>query len=195
MDTTRIDEAGHKLRTDAAASYARMRAAGMPAGGIAAAYRTFAQQLALYRLWKAGKGNQAAYPGPKAYHMQGVALDVTRGTPAQLWLTEGGDPMTRRAGEKIRANAYGWVRTVAGEAWHFQYLPALDQRRAIAYPTLRLGSVGPWVKAVQRFLGVTPTGFYGTVTRARVKAYQARNDLTVDGVAGRVTLAHMGVNP
>lgn len=121
-----IDGAGRWLRDDAAASYLRMIADGMPKGGIAAAGRTYAEQARLYKLYKAGKGNLAARPGTSK-HESGLALDITRRTPAQLWATQGGDPMARKAGEQIRANDYGWLRTVPSEAWHFSYDPKRDK--------------------------------------------------------------------
>ena len=117
---------GKWLRADAAASYARMRAAGMPAGGVAAAGRTWAQQAYLYALWKAGVGNLAAEPGT-SLHETGLALDMTRGTPAQVWMTAGGDPWHVTPTGSIRANEYGWSRTVPSEPWHFSYNPAKDK--------------------------------------------------------------------
>lgn len=86
MQTTKINAAGQWLRPDAAASYLRMIADGMPSGGISAqgAGRTRAVQLWLYALWKAGRGNLAAF---HSLHEQGAALDMTRGTPAQRWMT------------------------------------------------------------------------------------------------------------
>lgn len=190
MKTVKIDAAGRWLRDDAAASYRRMIADGMPPGGIASAGRTYAEQARLYELYKQGKGNLAAKPGT-SLHETGLALDITRRTPAQLWATQGGDPMTRKAGESIRANTYGWVRTVPGEAWHFSYDPKRDRKRP--QPTLRLGSTGELVKKVQRVVGVTPTGFYGPGTRAAVKRWQAARKLAADGIAGPATLAAMGL--
>lgn len=131
MQTTKIDAAGHWLRSDAAASYARMLAAGMPTGGVAAAGRTWAQQAILYAAYRAGRGNLAAKPGT-SLHESGIALDVTRGTPAQRWMTVGGDPFKVTATGSIRANEFGWSRTVPSEAWHFSYDPTRDKHREAA---------------------------------------------------------------
>jgi peptidoglycan hydrolase-like protein with peptidoglycan-binding domain len=48
------------------------------------------------------------------------------------------------------------------------------------------------VKALQRHLHVTPTGYFGRVTLRKVKAVQAAADLTADGVVGVNTAAAMG---
>ena len=128
MQTTKINAAGQWLRADAAASYLRMIAAGMPTGGVAAAGRTWAQQAVLYALYRAGRGNLAAKPGT-SLHESGIALDMTRGTPAQRWMTVGGDPWKVTPTGSIRANEYGWSRTVPSEPWHFSYDPAKDKHR------------------------------------------------------------------
>ena len=163
MDTTKIDTT-HWLRTDAAASYDRMRAAGMPAGGVASAGRTWDEQAALRAAYERGEGNLAARPGT-SLHESGIALDVTRGTPAQLWMTAGGDPWQANASESIQANRFGWFRTVPSEAWHFSYDPAQDRSipaaaalsaTSPALPILRRNSdggaasrkLGNWLRAM-----------------------------------------------
>ena len=90
--------AGHTLRADAAASYLRMIAAGMPAGGVDVFMRTMAEQEALYRRYLAGKGPIAARPVATAPHIDGRAIDLHTTTagkydpsPAHVWLTAGGD--------------------------------------------------------------------------------------------------------
>ena len=50
--------------------------------------------------------------------------------------------------------------------------------------TLALWSRGDDVKFLQRYLGLTPDGSYGTATVNKVKLYQQMRGLTVDGVAG-----------
>ena len=64
---------------------------------------------------------------------------------------------------------------------------------AIAYPTLRMGSIGKWVRALQLKLGGRADGVFGPLTRGRVKAAQKRLGLTVDGIAGPKTLKALGV--
>lgn len=195
---TPIDTAGHWLSPDAAASYLRMIADRLPTGGVDCYGRTPAQQQARIDAMHRGGPLAAGLNGP---HVRGVAFDTHTTTagrydpsPAHLWLTAGGNGADVTAGEHIRANEYGWVRTVnrgaSRERWHFAYLPAKDRHRQ---PLLRLGSVGAWVKAVQARLDVRTTGFYGTTTRAAVRAYQAANHLQVDGKAGPQTLTHLGI--
>lgn len=95
-----------RLRHDAAASYARARAAGAPAG-ITTAYRTKAEQKVLLDLYGYPR---AEYPG-RSQHGEGVALDIPE--PARAWFAAHGA-------------RHGWVRTVKGEPWHFEYQPARD---------------------------------------------------------------------
>lgn len=55
--------------------------------------------------------------------------------------------------------------------------------------TLNIGSRGDLVAALQKKLGLSPAdGVYGQDTRRAVKDYQAKNGLSVDGVAGPATL-------
>lgn len=55
-------------------------------------------------------------------------------------------------------------------------------------PTLKKGSKGPDVVALQRALGVLePDGDFGPTTETWVKAFQAASDLTPDGVVGPKT--------
>lgn len=97
---------GFSLRRDAAASYLRARTAGAPAG-ITTAYRTLAEQDALYKRL----GYPTALPAGQSQHGEGVAIDVPE--PARSWFAAHGRP-------------FGWVRTIKAEPWHFEYKPALD---------------------------------------------------------------------
>lgn len=128
MLTTKITPAGKWLRSDAAASYARMVAAAGTTDGLVSAGRTRAEQQVLYDLYRAGKGNLAAKPGT-SLHESGLAIDVTRRSPLQLWMVHGSDPMKVTKAGTTRAAEYGWLRTVPSEAWHFSYDPARDRHR------------------------------------------------------------------
>ena len=55
--------------------------------------------------------------------------------------------------------------------------------------TLRKGSTGPQVSALQRRLGVEETGTFDDATEAAVRAFQQRANIQVDGVVGRQTQA------
>lgn len=160
------------LRGDAAASYLRMLTAGMPAGGVDVFSRTMAQQAELRRRYEAGIGPIAAKPSPSAPHIKGVAMDLqtTRGgkyapSDAHRWMSAGGDGAGKpRAGEKLRAHAYGWRRTVPSERWHYAYDPARDAKAA-ADLKARLKALGHAdVKAFQRSAGLTADGKAGPQT-------------------------------
>jgi len=61
-------------------------------------------------------------------------------------------------------------------------------------PTLRKGSKGKWVKKMQKVLGTTPDGDFGSGTERAVKEWQKKNRLTADGIVGPQTLAAMGIS-
>ncbi|MFT4294915.1 MAG: peptidoglycan-binding domain-containing protein, partial [Micropruina sp.] len=164
---------GGVLRGDAAASYLRMRADGMPAKGVAVFARTLAQQAVLRQRYLRGKGPLAAKPNKNAPHVRGVAMDLdTTGSDgryqpsaAHRWLTRGGDGSKKPArGEKLAAHRYGWRRTVPSERWHFGYDPARDSKRAADLKS-RLGKLGyPNLKAFQRAHDLVPDGKDGPLT-------------------------------
>lgn len=54
---------------------------------------------------------------------------------------------------------------------------------------LGYGSSGPGVKAVQRLLGVTPTGWFGPVTTAAVRGFQRAHGIPTTGNVGPLTWA------
>ena len=174
---------GGTLRGDAAASYLRMRAAGLPAGGIDAWSRTYAQQAELRRRYEAGLGPLAAKPNANAPHIKGVAIDshtTTAGkyapSAAHKWLTQGGDGSDVRKGEKIRANGFGFIRTVntgpRRERWHFAYDPAKDTKAA-ADLAARLKALGfKDVKTFQRSKGLAADGKAGPQTWTALLAAQ-----------------------
>ncbi|MGC3954644.1 MAG: hypothetical protein QM804_10380 [Propionicimonas sp.] len=172
--TAVVDAQGHRLRGDAAASYLRMLAAGMPAGGVDVFSRTMAEQRALYDRWRAGKGPIAARPVATAPHIDGRAMDLqtTRNgvyspSAAHRWLTAGGDGASKpRTGEKLRAHTYGWRRSVPSERWHFEYDRARDTKRS-ADLKARLKKLGyKDTKAFQRAAGLTADGIDGPQTWA-----------------------------
>jgi putative chitinase len=57
--------------------------------------------------------------------------------------------------------------------------------------TIRVGSRGETVRAVQAKLGLTADGAFGPGTERAVKAWQAANGLTADGIVGPKTLAKL----
>jgi D-alanyl-D-alanine carboxypeptidase len=71
---------------------------------ITSGYRSYAQQVRLYKLYKAGKGNLAARPGT-SNHEKGNAIDFTNLPGAHAWL-------------KRHAHHYGF-KNFAPEPWHY----------------------------------------------------------------------------
>lgn len=113
----------HWLSPAAAASWRRMRAAGMPSGGITEAGRTRARQEYLYAQYLAGKlVAYAAVPGsPESRHETGHAIDIQTASAAQAWLIAHGA-------------AYGWARPLLNrpkpEPWHWEYDLTRDRHLA-----------------------------------------------------------------
>jgi LysM repeat protein len=103
------------LASNAAANWDAMRQESLrlygidlyPAGPYSA-YRSYAQQLYLYELYRSGRGNLAAPPGTSS-HEYGIALDLA-------------DPSMRMVVDEIGAR-YGWEKTEApSEWWHVTYV-------------------------------------------------------------------------
>lgn len=59
---------------------------------------------------------------------------------------------------------------------------------------LKKGSKGNVVKEIQRVLGLTPDGIFGSYTEAAVKQYQSKHGLVVDGIVGPNTYKMMMSN-
>lgn len=57
----------------------------------------------------------------------------------------------------------------------------------------RIGSRGTTVAKIQRIVGVTPDGIFGPITDRGVRVFQAQNNLAIDGIVGKNTLAAMGL--
>lgn len=65
--------------------------------------------------------------------------------------------------------------------------PVIVPPLPVARPTVRYGSSGAAVAELQRALGLTPNGQFGTATQAKVLALQAANGLAADGIVGPKT--------
>jgi murein DD-endopeptidase MepM/ murein hydrolase activator NlpD len=57
--------------------------------------------------------------------------------------------------------------------------------------TLRYGMTGDQVKILQKLLGITTDGIFGTGTLSAVKNFQAQHGLVADGVVGSITRAKL----
>lgn len=64
---------------------------------------------------------------------------------------------------------------------------------AVGTTVLKRGDSGSKVKALQRALGLTADGEFGTATYKAVRAFQRAHGLTVDGVVGQATARAAGV--
>ena len=172
--TFQIDSAGHTLRGDAAASYLRAIADGLPTGGVDVFQRTWEEQQAVYDAYLHHGGHLAAAPSWHAPHIDGRALDTHTTTAnayapseAHVWLAEGGDGSSKpTSGEKLRAHHYGFRRSVPSERWHFEYTAELDEHRAADLDS-RLSALGfVSTSAFQRAVGLDDDGTDGPYTWA-----------------------------
>jgi hypothetical protein len=101
---------GKLVEVNTARKYLKLRAAAARKNvtiKVVSGFRTMAQQRALYRKYKQGRGPIAAPPG-YSNHQSGLALDLnTRGAGVYAWLTKHG-------------KTYGFRRTVPSEKWHWE---------------------------------------------------------------------------
>ncbi len=101
-----------------AASWTRMLATGMPAGGITEAGRTRERQIEVYNDFLAGRLQATAAKPGTSRHETGRAIDVQTASATQAWLI-------------ANAAEHGWTRPLLHapkpEAWHWEHTTALDQ--------------------------------------------------------------------
>jgi len=164
----------NRLRSDAAASYKRMRAQGLPAG-ITSAYRSAEAQQVLRNKYIAylngGPYANFALPPSQSNHVKGIAIDVPMGSEG--WLKEHGAHN-------------GWTED-ANEHWHFNYNPNHDQvaiALAKAAEERRVAQVK--VARIKKVLGLR--GWY-TSNRTNRETAQTLLGVPVDGVYGPKTQA------
>ena len=86
----------------------------------------------------------------------------------------------------VWANGRVWIAQVFRQ-------PLRASTSSSSFRNLHYGSTGTRVQRVQRRLGVRPTGWYGSVTRAKVLAFQKRHGWRGSGVVGPVTWRALGV--
>jgi hypothetical protein len=183
---------GGFLRADAARAFNALDQASRQRYGVAlhplghmSSYRTYAQQVHLWQLYKSGRGNLAAYPG-QSNHGWGLAVDFA--TTHMRWIVD-----------QIGA-PFGWSKSwsdAQSEWWHIRYRPGVwaGQTRGGGgggRPTLTLGARGQNVIALQRDLNrhgirVAADGIFGPHTAAAVRGFQAMHGLVADGIAGPLT--------
>jgi hypothetical protein len=155
--------------------------------GHMSSYRTYAQQVYLWQLYKSGRGNLAAYPGT-SNHGWGLAVDFA--TPHMRWIVDQiGGP-------------FGWSKSWSDapqEWWHIRYRPGVwhgdspgHGSGAPGAATLNLGARGQAVVALQRELNrhgmrVAVDGTFGPLTARAVRGFQAMHGLATDGIVGPLT--------
>ena len=102
----------------------------------------------------------------------------------------------RSVADRLRARARR-VRSARGSFVTVAAVAAIAAPLALASgggsALLQRGSSGSSVQALQRALGVTPTGNFGPITARAVRAFQSSHGLTVDGIVGPMTRAALGL--
>jgi len=107
-----------------------------------------------------------------------------------------------RDGELWAAFGRGWQRRVDGVRRQGLALAGdgavsepvdLGIVPSVEFDVVRRGSRGPWVEKLQEALGIDADGIFGPGTEEALKAYQAAESLTADGVAGRSTYRSLGL--
>ncbi|NJM69651.1 MAG: peptidoglycan-binding protein [Scytonema sp. RU_4_4] len=168
--------------------------------GFKSAWLTFASIGALLAILAQAQTATAAYYGPGSnYYVRtnGSHLVVRKGPSssyAPVTSYRNGSRLPRivgyRNGFAKLSNGYyvaaNWISNKPGKGYNPG--PGVG-----GLYTLREGSQGSAVARLQKTLGITPTGYYGSVTANAVRNYQANNGLLVDGVAGPQTLSSLRV--
>lgn len=155
--------------------------------GHMSSYRTYQQQMQLWQLYRAGRGNLAAYPGT-SNHGLGLAVDFAN--QHMRWIVD-----------QIGAH-FGWAKAwsdAPSEWWHIRYRAGVWSPGAgVASPTratqrvLTTGARGQDVARLQRMLvthgaRIAVDGVFGPMTAASVRAFQAQRGLVADGIVGPQT--------
>lgn len=183
---------GGFLRADAARAFNALDQESRKRYGVAlhplghmSSYRTYAQQLYLWNLYKSGRGNLAAYPGT-SNHGWGLAVDFAN--THMRWIVD-----------QIGA-PFGWSKSwsdAPSEWWHVRYRPGVwagaagGHRRGVRI-SVHLGARGQTVVTLQRDLNrhgirLAVDGIFGAGTDAAVRRFQAMHGLVADGIVGPLT--------
>nr|WP_243147033.1 peptidoglycan-binding protein [Scytonema sp. UIC 10036] len=155
---------------------------------------TYATATALFAILAQAQVVYAAYSGPGRYYVRtnGSCLNIRTG-PSTYYSRVA----CYRNGSRL-PNVRGYTRGFASlSTGYYASAQWISRRRGgggytpglgVGGRVLSLGSQGPAVSRVQRILGVTPTGYYGTATARAVRNFQQNNGLyPVDGRVGPQT--------
>lgn len=179
-----------RVTSATASSYNRLRALGLPAGGLTSTTRDWATQQRWHNEWRRGQRKAYAAPPSESSHCKGTAIDF--GGSQSGWMAR-------------HAHSHGWRRTNSSESWHWVYFPNLDKRKgavkrvparvAAVVTTLRRGQRSKRVQRLQvglrrkfpSYAAIAADGDYGPATERAVREFQRRAGLRVDGRVGPVT--------
>ena len=218
------------LVPEAAAAWRNLQNAASGAGftlTMTGAYRSYDQQVELfnqrYSTSNTG-GSSKVWNGTQYWLKPNMAMAAVPGTSNHGWgcavdAALGGYGADAKVVDSAflqwaleHASANGWSWEVQSEPWHLRLtgITAAPQARADApappqaspTPTLKLGSVGGQVAALQLFCLKfawgdcrTADGSFGPKTEAAVKAMQTALGATSDGVYGPQSAAALGKLP
>lgn len=171
---------------------------------VIAGFRSYEEQLRLYNLWLAGKGNPAAKPGT-SWHEFGFAVDA-RG-PQSNWPELMQDYIKPPTGQRL--NVYGlclplWAGASTHEWWHIQPIETLGYTGdksafRLGGETMQRGdnspAVGAWQNGLDE-LGYWPATVakntnFGPTTEAVTNKFKAANGLPQDGIVDAATWGKM----
>ena len=193
---------GQRVQTNVAAAFDRLNTAFRNRFGlnllVSSGTRTNAEQWHLYNLYKAGKGNLAAYPGTSNHEENGPAgpraLDV-RDSGSDAGVTVRGT--TRANWLRANAPAYGFNPAGYGfsqiEPWHIEYTGSLNGGGSSGGSGKLIvdGLLGfSTIKFLQKVLGVIQDGKWGfnTTLALQKKLNAIGYNLTLDGDLGPATI-------
>jgi Putative peptidoglycan binding domain/D-alanyl-D-alanine carboxypeptidase len=182
---------GGYLRRDAAAAFNAMDHASTvkfnvplrPAGPVSS-YRTYAQQVVLWNLYRAGRGNLAAVPGT-SNHGWGLAVDLAT-------------HQMRAIVDEIGAE-FGWAKRwsdAPSEWWHMRYRPGVWHGNPQDDPQphqVALGARGDEIAVLQQVLrargasNLAIDGAFGPATQNALRAFQKAHNLRVTGALDKET--------
>lgn len=182
---------GGRLRRDAARAFRAMNAESVtrfgvtlhPTGGMSS-YRTYAQQVYLWNLYKSGHGNLAAVPGT-SNHGLGLAVDLAT-------------PQMRQIVDQI-GSKYGFAKRwsdAPSEWWHIKWRSGVwNGTSPYGNPVLKRGQTSRSVVRLKKLMynrGIRKFGsrynpYFNKATEDAIKRFQKKHGFHADGIVGAKT--------